>query len=59
MVEYRKQGTSYRKIFPLVFSFGKQQPTAFEVTVRWLYSLITNEHTCMNLSPCFLSQFIS
>ena len=24
--EYRKQGTSHRQIFPLVFCFGQQQP---------------------------------
>lgn len=59
MVEYRKQGTSYRKTFPLVFCFEKQQPTASEVIVRWPYLLITNEHICMNLSACFLTQFIS
>jgi len=51
MVEYRKEGTSYRKIYPLAFCFGKQQSTASEVIVRWPYLLITNEHICMNL--CF------
>lgn len=59
MAEWRKQGTSHGKTFPLVFCFGKEQPAASEVIVKLPYLLITNEHICMNSSACFSSQFIS